>query len=138
MELNALRAQMNPHFIFNCLNSIDYYILKNDTDKASDYLNRFSRLIQLIPQNSRSEYVNLKDELESLRLYIEMESLRFERPVRLRSKNKPGLRIEDIEIPPMLPAALCGECHLAYYWCIKKASTTWTLPFTRQNGACIA
>lgn len=102
VELNALRAQMNPHFIFNCLNSIDYYILKNDTDKASDYLNRFSRLIRLILQNSRSEYVNLKDELESLKLYIEMESLRFEHQFDYEVRIGLGLRAEEIEIPPML------------------------------------
>ena len=48
VEMTALRAQMNPHFIFNCLNSIDYYIVKNETSKASDYLNSFSRLIRLI------------------------------------------------------------------------------------------
>ncbi len=102
VELNALRAQMNPHFIFNCLNSIDYYILKNDTDTASDYLNRFSRLIRLILQNSRSEYVNLKDELESLKLYIEMESLRFEQQFDYEVKVGRGLRMEEVEIPPML------------------------------------
>lgn len=102
VELNALRAQMNPHFIFNCLNSIDYYILKNDTDKASDYLNRFSRLIRLILQNSRSEYVNLRDELEALKLYIEMESLRFEQQFDYEVKVSRGLNMDEVEIPPML------------------------------------
>ncbi len=102
VELNALRAQMNPHFIFNCLNSIDYYILKNDTDKASDYLNRFSRLIRLILQNSRSEYVNLREELEALKLYIEMESLRFEQQFDYEVKVSRGLAIDEVEIPPML------------------------------------
>lgn len=102
VELNALRAQMNPHFIFNCLNSIDYYILKNDMDNASDYLNRFSRLIRLILQNSRSNYVNLKDEMEALKLYIEMESLRFEEQFDYSVKISKGLKMEEIEIPPML------------------------------------
>lgn len=102
VEMNALRAQMNPHFIFNCLNSIDYYILKNDMEKASDYLNRFSRLIRLILQNSRSNYVNLKDELEALKLYIEMESLRFDEQFDYEVKVAKGLILEEIEIPPML------------------------------------
>lgn len=102
VEMSALRAQMSPHFIFNCLNSIDYYILKNETDKASDYLNRFSRLIRLILQNSRSNYVNLKDELEALRLYIEMESLRFHNRFDYSINLDSSIKLADLEVPPML------------------------------------
>ncbi|MEN0005282.1 MAG: histidine kinase [Bacteroidota bacterium] len=65
MEMSALRAQMNPHFIFNSLNSIEYFIIKNEQEKASDYLNRFSRLIRLILQNSKSTIVPLADDLEA-------------------------------------------------------------------------
>lgn len=101
-ELHALRAQMNPHFIFNCLNSIDYYIIKNETEKASDYLNRFSRLIRLILQNSRAEYVNLKDELEALKLYMEMESLRFDDQFDYVVRIGSGLQLDNLEIPPLL------------------------------------
>lgn len=102
VEMTALRSQMNPHFIFNCLNSIDYYILKNETEKASDYLNRFSRLIRLILQNSRANYVNLRDELEALRLYIEMESLRFHEQFDYRINLSDGFEPSDVDIPPML------------------------------------
>lgn len=102
VEMNALRAQMNPHFIFNSLNSIDFYIIKNETKKASDYLNRFSRLIRLILQNSRSNYVTLKDDLEALKLYMEMESLRFNNRFDYEVIVEKGLDIESIEIPPML------------------------------------
>jgi len=102
VEMSALRAQMNPHFIFNCLNSIDYYILKNETDKASDYLNRFSRLIRLILQNSSANYVNLKDELEALKLYMEMESLRFDNKFRYEVCVAKDLDLDSVEIPPML------------------------------------
>lgn len=102
VEMGALRSQMNPHFIFNCLNSIDYYILKNETEKASDYLNRFSRLIRLILQNSRTQQVNLKDELEALKLYIEMESLRFQGQFDYVIKVQKGLTPVNYEIPPML------------------------------------
>ena len=102
VEMSALRAQMNPHFIFNSLNSIDYYIVKNESVKASEYLNRFSRLIRLILQNSRSNYINLKDELEALKLYMEMESLRFNGKFEYAVKVEKGLDLETIEIPPML------------------------------------
>ncbi|MCB0584351.1 MAG: histidine kinase [Phaeodactylibacter sp.] len=102
LELTALRAQMNPHFLFNCLNSIDHYIIKNETRKASEYLNSFSRLIRLILQNSRSNYVNLKDELETLNLYMEMESLRFSHRFEYKITVDPEITPREIEIPPML------------------------------------
>ena len=97
-----LRQQMNPHFIFNCLNSIDRYIIKNDTKKASEYLNNFGRLIRLILQNSRSDYVNLKDELEALELYIKLEQMRFRNSFDYEINIQPTLNPENYEIPPML------------------------------------
>lgn len=102
VELTALRAQMNPHFIFNCLNSIDHYIIKNETRKASEYLNSFSRLIRLILQNSRSNYINLKDELEALKLYMEMESLRFNHRFDYVVQVEKEMDLESTEIPPMI------------------------------------
>ncbi len=101
-EMTALRAQMNPHFLFNSLNSIDSFIIKNETHKASEYLNNFARLIRLILQNSRSNYVNLKDELESLDLYMQMESLRFKDKFQYEIKVDEKLEVENIDIPPML------------------------------------
>lgn len=102
VELTALRAQMNPHFIFNCLNSIDHYIIKNETRKASEYLNSFSRLIRLILQNSRSNYVNLRDELEALKLYMEMESLRFNHRFDYLVQVENDMDLDSTEIPPMI------------------------------------
>jgi len=77
LEMTALRAQMNPHFIFNCLNSINRFIIVSDNETASEYLTKFSRLIRLVLDNSRAEQITLERELETLRLYIEMEKLRF-------------------------------------------------------------
>lgn len=102
VELTALRSQMNPHFIFNCLNSIESYIIKNETIKASEYLNDFSRLIRLILQNSRSNYVTLKDELEALTLYMEMENLRLTKSFNYELRIDENLDPENTEIPPML------------------------------------
>lgn len=134
VELNALRAQMNPHFIFNCLNSIDYYIIKNDTETASDYLNRFSRLIRLILQNSRSNYVNLKDELEALKLYIEMECLRFEQQFEYVVSVAKEIRLEEIEIPPMLLQPYV-ENAIWHGLMQKKSPGRLDLTFRRQNGS---
>ena len=102
VKMNSLTAQMNPHFIFNCLNSIEYYIIKNKPQKAADYLNRFSRLIRLILNNSRSNLVTLKNELEVLRLYIEIESLRFDNKFDYVVSMDKNINPYDIEIPPML------------------------------------
>ncbi|MEL7121121.1 MAG: histidine kinase [Bacteroidota bacterium] len=102
LEMNALRAQMNPHFIFNCLNSIEAYIIRNDTKRASEYLNTFGRLVRLILQNSRSSYVSLQDELHSLQLYLELEQMRFKNSFEYDILLADGLRPEEYEIPPML------------------------------------
>lgn len=101
-EMTALRAQMNPHFIFNCLNSIKFYTLENDADKASHYLTKFSRLIRLVLENSRSELVPLKNELEALQLYIELEAMRFKQKVQFSISIAPRIDQRFICIPPLL------------------------------------
>lgn len=101
-EMTALRAQMNPHFIFNCLNSIKLYTLQNDADKASDYLTKFSRLIRLVLENSRAELVTLQNELDALRLYIELEAMRFKQKVRFSINVLPEIDQRYVCIPPLL------------------------------------
>ncbi len=74
----SLRQQMNPHFIFNTLNSIQYFILERDTVSSHKYLTKFARLMRLTLDNSLSPTVSLRDELEALRLYLDLEALRLE------------------------------------------------------------
>jgi ligand-binding sensor domain-containing protein len=102
VEMSALRAQMNPHFLFNCLNSIESYILRNETRQAAEYLNNFSRLIRLILQSSRANYVSLKDELEALELYLQMESLRFKEKFDYVIEVEESLDVDAFDVPPML------------------------------------
>ena len=101
-EMTALRAQMNPHFIFNCLNSIKLYTLENDSATASEYLTKFSQLIRLVLENSRSEKVTLEKELQTLTLYIEMEAMRFKNKVRYAIDVANDIDVSYIEIPPLL------------------------------------
>ena len=68
ISLSALRSQMNPHFIFNCLNSIKLYTTQNDTVAASEYLTKFSRLIRLVLENSRNDRITLASELRCFKL----------------------------------------------------------------------
>ncbi len=102
VEMTALLAQMNPHFLFNSLNSIDSYIIKNESKKASEYLNNFARLMRLILQNSRSNYISLKDELETLELYIQMEGLRFQDKFQYEILVDKEIDTSSVVIPPML------------------------------------
>lgn len=101
-EMAALRAQMNPHFVFNCLSSINRFILVNQPDEASAYLTKFSRLIRLILDNSRTETVPLNKELEALQLYVEMEQMRFNDRFEYRLSVADDVQTEHLEIPPLL------------------------------------
>ncbi len=102
VEMSALLAQMNPHFLFNSLNSIDSYIIRNESKQASEYLNSFARLMRLILNNSRSNYISLKDELETLDLYLQMESLRFKDRFVYEIQVDDAIDTNQINIPPML------------------------------------
>jgi ligand-binding sensor domain-containing protein len=102
VEMSALRAQMNPHFLFNSLNSIDSYIIKNESRKASEYLNSFAKLIRLILHNSKSNLIPLKDELETLDLYLQMEALRFGNKFDYRIEVDDSIDTSGIQIPPLL------------------------------------
>jgi hypothetical protein len=78
IELKALRSQMNPHFIFNSLNSIQHYIFNSKTDEAIKYLSKFARLVRIILNNSNKPTVTVGEDLEALKLYLELEQMRFE------------------------------------------------------------
>lgn len=76
-KLQAVQAQMNPHFIFNSLNSIENFILQNDQLQASNYLNKFAKLIRAVLENTKQSEILLFADIESLKLYISLEQLRF-------------------------------------------------------------
>lgn len=78
IELKALRSQMNPHFVFNSLGAIQYYIRENNTRDANNYLSKFASLMRKFLDASRKKYVPISKELELIRLYVEMEQIRFE------------------------------------------------------------
>src|SRR4030042_243906 len=69
--------KMNPHFVYNCLNSIQSYIFQNDVHRSVDYLSKFAKLMRKILQSSQNEYMSIHDETELLTLYLELESMRF-------------------------------------------------------------
>jgi ligand-binding sensor domain-containing protein len=102
LEMQALRAQMNPHFVFNSLNAINRFILQNNKTQASEYLTKFSRLVRMILQNSQSTLITLESELESLRLYLELEALRFDYRFEYSLNVPKDIDIEVLKVPPLI------------------------------------
>jgi ligand-binding sensor domain-containing protein len=101
-QLNALKSQMNPHFIFNAINSIQNYVLNKKEDEAYNYLAKFSKLIRMVLNNSRENILTLQVELETLNLYIELEQLRFDNSFEYQLNINERIDLFDIEIPTML------------------------------------
>lgn len=101
LELQALRAQMNPHFLFNSLNAIQHFISENEGTRAQNYLGSFSRLMRLFLESSRSNYISLSQEKELLSLYLELEQVRFNNRFTYSIEIDPELNI-GYEIPAML------------------------------------
>jgi ligand-binding sensor domain-containing protein len=101
-EMMALRAQMNPHFIFNCISSIDNFILDNDKDNASSYLNKFAKLIRNILDNSKNEVVPFWKDWETLKLYLELEQLRSNNKFSYTLQADEGLLSGHYKIPPLI------------------------------------
>lgn len=101
-ELRTLRSQINPHFIFNSLNSIKAYILKDRQLEASEYLTDFSTLMRAILQQSKEKFITLNEELETTLLYVKLEKLRFEDGFKFNFSIDESIDTEEILIPPML------------------------------------
>ena len=100
--MKALKAQMNPHFIFNCMNSINSYILENDKKMASDYLTKFSTLIRLILENSDKQNINLADELAMLETYMQLEQNRLDNKFDYHITVDPFIKTIAFEIPSLI------------------------------------
>lgn len=101
-ELKALRAQMNPHFMFNSLNSIQHFILTNKAHDAGKYLNKFARLMRMILNNSDKSQITIGEEVEYLQLYVELEAMRFDNKFDWKIDIADDIDIDFIEIPAML------------------------------------
>jgi LytS/YehU family sensor histidine kinase len=101
-ELRTLRSQINPHFVFNSLNSIKSYILQDRSLEASEYLTDFSTLMRSILQHSKEKFISLRDELETAILYIKLEKLRFEDGFQFLYEIQENIDTDEILIPPML------------------------------------
>jgi len=102
LEQDAMRSQMNPHFIFNSLNAIKLYIINNEQKNAVYYLNKFSKLIRKILAATRDKETTLADEIETIKLYIDIENIRFSNEIESTTKIDKDLNVNTIKIPSLI------------------------------------
>lgn len=101
-EMKALRAQMNPHFLFNSLNSIGDYISQNKNELAGDYLAKFAKLMRMVLENSEKKEVTLADDIKALELYMQLEALRMNHKFSYEVEIDKGIDPDTTLIPPLL------------------------------------
>lgn len=102
LQLKTLSNQMNPHFIFNALNSIKAYLIVNDQKNAIYYLNQFSKLVRHILESLREDYITLKEELAIIQIYMNLENMRFGYSIDFQLNICPEINTEDIRIPTLI------------------------------------
>lgn len=133
MSQTLLRAQMNPHFVFNAMSVIQSYIFENDTVNSSKFLVNFSRLMRLILENSPKEFIPISTEVEILNKYLEMQKLRFQDRFQFEINTDEILYDENALIPPMITQPFIenaiehGQLHTIEGGFIK-------VSFTKENG----
>ena len=102
LKMASLRNQMNPHFIFNSLNSIKLYIINNEKENAVYYLNKFSKLIRKILATTREKEVSLADEIETTELYLNIENIRFHNEIEFTISVDKNLSVDTLKIPGLI------------------------------------
>lgn len=102
LALKSLRTQMNPHFIFNALNSVNSFIAQSDERKANKFISDFSKLMRSVLENSELDLISLRKEIELLRLYVKLEHSRFQEVFDYVFEVDENIDLEDFTIPPML------------------------------------
>jgi ligand-binding sensor domain-containing protein len=101
LEMKALKAQMNPHFVFNAMNSAQSLITDNHAEEALKYISRFAKLLRMVLENSEKTRISLSEELASLELYLKLESLRLDYSVQYRFEIEEGIQADEKMVPPL-------------------------------------
>ncbi|MCB0530536.1 MAG: histidine kinase, partial [Saprospiraceae bacterium] len=100
--LKSLRTQMNPHFIFNALNSVNNFISRNDERAANKFLSNFARLMRMVLDHSQKDFISFEEEVDLLELYLELEHFRFRDKFDYTFEKSPDIDYAAIDLPPML------------------------------------
>jgi hypothetical protein len=102
LKLKAIQSQMNPHFLFNSLNSVQNFILSNRGIEGAKYLSKFSKLVRKIMENSNHQYLRFEEIIETLKMYVEIESFRFSHEFQYEFDIEDDEILLDTQLPPML------------------------------------
>ncbi len=133
LYLKSLRTQMNPHFIFNALNSVNHYIHKNDERAANRFLSDFSKLMRMVLDYSQLDFITMEEERNLLKLYLKLEHIRFKDRFDYEINEPDNIDFSAIEIPPMLiqPFVENAVWHGLRY---KKEKGFLSVTFTKENN----
>ncbi len=102
LRLQAVQAQMNPHFLFNALNAIKNFIIKNDQKKAVVYLSKFAKLIRIVLEHAKLSETSLNEELELIQLYVDVENIRFNNTINFNIEVNDDVYPNSVKVPPMI------------------------------------
>jgi tetratricopeptide (TPR) repeat protein len=133
LEQRLLRAQMNPHFIFNSLCAVQDFILADKPQKANIFLTKIARLIRNILENSREEFVSLNNEIETLRLYLDVQQLRFETEFEYNITLDASIDPENYSVPPMLTQP-CVENSIEHGLLHRKEQGQLSIAYSLSDG----
>ncbi len=133
LEVKALRSQINPHFIFNTLNSIKFYAVKKSKEETSEFISNFSSLIRQILENSKKNLIPLKDEIETISTYIGIEKLRFRSEFEYSLSVADNIDQDNFMVPPMIIQPFI-ENAIWHGLMHKDGERKLNLQFTKENG----
>ncbi len=102
LRMRALQTQMNPHFLFNSLNSVKHFIIKNNPEEAVYFLSKLSKLIRKILDNSQKQFTSLAEELEVMKLYLDVENIRLNKGILYEQEIAPRIDLVTTKIPPLV------------------------------------
>ena len=136
LRLQSLRSQMNPHFIFNALNSIKLFLINNHTKDAVYYLNKFSKLIRHVLEHATTPSISLEKELEILQIYVQIENLRTQLPIDYTVTIAPEINPAQIPFPPLLLQPLL-ENAILHGLALKETNKSLSLQIQRKAQALV-
>lgn len=134
LKTKALRSQMNPHFIFNALNAIQRFLTTNDREQAMNYLSNFGKLIRSVFEQSQLELISLEEEIDFLKLYLDLEKLRFMDAITIQLEISPSLQeiSDEIHLPPLLIQPIV-ENSFKHGFLYKKERGLLTIKFSKEG-----
>ncbi len=138
LHLQSLRSQMNPHFIFNALNSIKVFLIESDKENAVLYLNKFAKLIRMVLESSREFKISIGEELDIAKLYLSLEAIRFEDGIGVHFEIERGVNLREVKVPPLVFQPFLENAVWHGLMGIKGQKTIRTRVFQKEEGVVVS